>query len=210
MKYIKLLSFKLGVFISLFYSEKIARLFCSIRIYIYTGLISGRFKTCGNNCYFDRFGKIVGERYVSMGNSVSTGVGVIIEAYDRYLYTDQKFNPHIILGDNCRLGDYSHLSCVNRIELGNGVRCGRMVFITDNSHGISDQSQLEIRPNLRPLHSKGSVIIEDNVWIGEMVCILPNVHIGKGSIIGANSVVTHDVPPYCVVGGNPAKILKQM
>ncbi|MDR2406844.1 MAG: sugar O-acetyltransferase, partial [Bacteroidales bacterium] len=54
----------------------------------------------------------------------------------------------------------------------------------------------------------GSVVIEDNVWIGDKVTILPGVHIGYGSIIGANAVVTKDVPANCVVGGNPAKIIK--
>ena len=61
---------------------------------------------------------------------------------------------------------------------------------------------------MRPMYSKGPVVIEDNVWIGEMVCILPNVRIGKGSIIGANAVVTKDVPANALVGGNPARVIK--
>lgn len=106
--------------------------------------------------------------------------------------------------------DHGHISCVNKVVIGNNVRMGKKVFITDNAHGASERSLLDIRPNLRPLYSKGPVIIEDNVWIGEMVCIMPGVTIGHGSIIGANAVVTKDVPPYCVVGGNPAKIIKQL
>ena len=53
-----------------------------------------------------------------------------------------------------------------------------------------------------------SVIIDDNVWIGEMTCILPGVSIGKGSIIGSNSVVTKDIPAYCMAAGNPAVVIK--
>ena len=53
-----------------------------------------------------------------------------------------------------------------------------------------------------------AVIIEDDVWIGARVTILPGVHIGKGSVLGAGSVITSDVPPYAVVGGNPARVLK--
>ena len=60
----------------------------------------------------------------------------------------------------------------------------------------------------RRLHSKGPIIIEDNVWIGENACILENVRIGKCSIIGANAVVTHDIPPYSVAVGVPAKVIK--
>ena len=52
------------------------------------------------------------------------------------------------------------------------------------------------------------VIIEDDVWIGTRAIILPGTRIGKGSIIGAGSVVTKDVPQYSIVGGNPARILK--
>ncbi|KDS45574.1 bacterial transferase hexapeptide family protein [Parabacteroides distasonis str. 3776 Po2 i] len=53
-------------------------------------------------------------------------------------------------------------------------------------------------------------MIEDNVWLGDNVSILPGVHVGKGCIVGTNSVVTKNVPPYCVVGGIPAKVLKNM
>ena len=62
--------------------------------------------------------------------------------------------------------------------------------------------------NVRAMYSKGPIVIEDNVWIGEMVCILPNVKIGKGSIIGANAVVTKDIPAHALAGGNPAKVIK--
>ena len=80
--------------------------------------------------------------------------------------------------------------------------------ITDNSHGKSDYESLSIPPILRLLHSKGPVIIEDGVWIGDKVTILPGVRIGENSIIGANALVTKDVPANCVVGGVPAKLIK--
>ena len=60
------------------------------------------------------------------------------------------------------------------------------------------------------IYRKCPVVIEDNVWIGEKASIMPGVHIGKGAIIAANSVVTHDVPAYAVVAGVPAKIVKQL
>ena len=62
----------------------------------------------------------------------------------------------------------------------------------------------------RELDIKGPVIIGDNVWIGDKVSILSNVTIGKGSVIACNAVVTKDVPPYSVVGGVPAKVIKQI
>ncbi|MCK7499235.1 MAG: hypothetical protein MZW92_58750 [Comamonadaceae bacterium] len=63
-------------------------------------------------------------------------------------------------------------------------------------------------PNLRPVVSKGPVIIEDEVWLGQGVVVLPNVRIGRSSIIGANAVVTHDIPPYSVAAGAPAKVIR--
>jgi lipopolysaccharide O-acetyltransferase len=65
-----------------------------------------------------------------------------------------------------------------------------------------------IEPQKRPLNSL-PVIISKNVWIGESVSILPGVRIGKASIIGANSVVTKDIPDYSIAAGNPAKVIKK-
>lgn len=57
-------------------------------------------------------------------------------------------------------------------------------------------------------NSKGPIVIDDDVWIGQSSMIMSGVHIGQGSIVGARSVVTKDVPPYAIVGGNPAKVIK--
>jgi maltose O-acetyltransferase len=60
----------------------------------------------------------------------------------------------------------------------------------------------------QPFTATRPVVIEDDVWIGTRVIILPGVHVGTGSVIGAGSVVTHDVEPYSIVGGNPAKLIR--
>lgn len=83
------------------------------------------------------------------------------------------------------------------------------VFITDHDHGDTSPESLEITPSKRPLrHSP--VKIEDNVWIGQNAIILKGVTIGESSIIAAGSVVTRDIPPFCVAAGIPAAILKQV
>lgn len=58
------------------------------------------------------------------------------------------------------------------------------------------------------MFSKGRVVIGDRVWIGDKVTILPDVEIGQGTIVGANSVVTKSIPEYCIVAGNPAKVIR--
>lgn len=60
------------------------------------------------------------------------------------------------------------------------------------------------------MYSKGDVSIGKNVWIGEKATILPGVTIGEGSIIGANSVVTKNIPPYSIACGIPAKVIKKL
>ena len=85
-----------------------------------------------------------------------------------------------------------------------------LVLITDNAHGFTSLEQLRIAPLARPIIAKGKVIIGNNVWIGDKATVLPGVSIGDGAIIGANSVVTKDVPAFSVVAGNPAKIIKKL
>ena len=117
-------------------------------------------------------------------------------------------NPLIEIGKDCNLGEFTHITSVRRVKLGNGVLTGRFVLITDNSHGKSEAEEIDLPPHHRQIYSKGEVIIEDNVWIGDKVTILPGVTIGKGSIIAAGAVVTKSIPPYTVAGGIPAKCLK--
>lgn len=175
---------------------------------LYNRYIKNAFASCGSECSFGKFTKLYGAKYAYLGNNIYMRNGVVIEIFDSYI--NQKFNPKLTIGDNSSFGDLGHITCINNITIGNNVRMGRKVFISDNAHGASKREWLDIRPNLRPLYSKGPVIIEDCAWIGEMVCIMPGVKIGRGAIVGANAVVTHDVPPYCVVGGNPTKIIKNL
>lgn len=175
---------------------------------VYSLWIQLEFNSVGKGVFIGKLSYLKGAKYVTLADNVSIGDRCILEVHDSYL--SQRFSPILTIGINGRLGDDGHITCINRVQIGNNVRMGRKVFITDNAHGASDRILLDIAPNKRPLNSKGPVIIEDNVWIGEMVCIMPGVRIGKGSIIGANAVVTKDVPPYCVAAGNPAKIVKQL
>jgi lipopolysaccharide O-acetyltransferase len=85
------------------------------------------------------------------------------------------------------------------------------VFISDHNHGnyhIQDyESGPDTPPANRPLSSR-PVHIGRNVWLGEQVCILPGVTIGDGVIVGANSVVTHDIPSNSIAAGNPARLIR--
>ena len=151
---------------------------------------------------------IQGKQYISIGKGTFVSEGVILTAWDKY--ANDSFNPYITIGNNCSIGEYAHITACVGIQIGNNVLTGRRIYISDNSHGNTSIEHMDIPPIKRPLFVKGPVIIEDNVWIGERACILSGVRIGRGAIIGANAVVTKDVPAYAVVGGIPARILKQI
>lgn len=176
---------------------------------LYTGWICREFESFGVDSFvIPFFSFLKGAKYISIGDNCRISSRVTLTAYDAYI--DEKFHPEIVIGNNCSIGEDSHITAINSIKLGDNVLLGKNILITDNAHGQSISNLLDIAPDFRPLSSKGPVLIDDNVWIGEKSSIMPGVHIGKGVIVAANSVVTKDVPPYCVVAGIPATIVKEM
>jgi acetyltransferase-like isoleucine patch superfamily enzyme len=175
-----------------------------------TGYQSRLFKHIGENCILGKHSIYLGEQYISIGKNTSFGDYGMLTAYEQYAHAQQTFTPHIIIGENCCIGTQSHITAINSITIGNNVLTGPRILITDNAHGDIDAKTLDMEPMMRPLISKGKVIIGDNVWIGEGAMILPNVHIGEGAIIAANSVVTKDIPAYSIAAGVPAKIIKNI
>lgn len=192
----------------IFFRYRTLCLWKSLKRNIYSKWIQREFAHCGKGCKFDVFDMLTGAHKMSFGDNVIVGAHSVLELYDEYGVNE--FDAHLTVGNNTKIGPYNHISCVNDIHIGNDVLFGRRVFITDNSHGMSLRSQLDTNPDLRPVYSKGAVRIEDYVWIGEGVSIMPGVTIGRGSIIGANSVVTKDIPAYCMAAGTPATIIKNL
>ena len=150
---------------------------------------------------------ISGYKYIKIGSFYSLP-GLRMECLDSF--AGEKFRPSIKIGENVIVNFRCHIGAINKIVIGNNVLIGSSVLITDHSHGYNDKSDIEEEPIKRRLYSKGPVVIDDNVWIGENAAILPNVHIGRNSVIGANSVVIRDVPAYTVVAGNPAKVIRSI
>lgn len=171
-----------------------------------SGWVKRSFKSCGSNFRAANPMYLLGARYITIGANFSCFANLRLEAFD--YHNGHNYTPHIKIGDNVSMNYDCHIGCVNKIFIGNGVLLASKVFITDHFHGEIDLKNLEIPPSERKVHSKGPVIIEDNVWIGEGVAIMPNITIGKNSIIGANSVVTKSFPENSVIAGVPAKLIK--
>lgn len=184
-----------------FYNSRVGYFCYRMRREFATQLYKRDFKHFGEHSFIDKPALIQSPKRISIGSGSSINVGVFLRCYGN--------NSTIEIGNGVSIGVQNSITSCNRIVIGDGVTTGRMVLITDNSHGKNNSlDDLKLRPMDREVVSKGEVIIEDNVWLGEMVCVMPGVTIGHGSVIGANAVVTKDIPPYSIAVGCPAKVVK--
>jgi acetyltransferase-like isoleucine patch superfamily enzyme len=197
-----------GRFLALIYPRVCSLWLKTIRNKIYTFWVAAGFKKCADSSILVYPVTIGGGKYICVGEKGYIGARTVLTAWDEY--ENDHFNPQIIIGNNVSIGDDCHITAINKIEIGDNVLIGKKITITDNSHGKTEYEQLSIPPLKRSLFSKGPVVIEENVWIGDKATILPGVKIGRNAIIAANAVVTRDIPENCVAGGNPAKVIKEM
>ena len=109
------------------------------------------------------------------------------------------------IGDNCSFGYRNHITCVGEVVIGSNVLTANNVYISDNSHSYENT---EVPIISQPVEFIKRVQIGSGSWIGENVSII-GASIGRNSVIGANSVVTSDIPDYSVAVGAPAKVIKR-
>ena len=197
-----------GKLVSFVIQNRIFNYISLVKSHIYTGYISRRFNFFGKSLIKYPFKKLLGPEYISVGNNVTIHDSVVLTAWDNYL--GKKFKPEIIFGDGSSIGGECHISSVNKIIIGKNVLLGRKITLVDNSHGKLTLEDLKLKPTARDLTSNGPIIIKNNVWIGDKATVLPGVIIGENSIIGANAVVTKNVPPNSVVVGVPGKVIKKI
>ncbi|BAP39187.1 putative lipopolysaccharide biosynthesis O-acetyltransferase WbbJ [Acinetobacter guillouiae] len=148
---------------------------------------------------------IRGKKFIKIGGNFTTGIGCRIEAYP------ERDNKILFIGENFQMNDYVHITAMNSVVIGDNVLLASKIYISDCTHGsyIGDENDSDplLNPIDRPLSVK-PVKIEDNVWLGEFVSVLPGVTIGKGTIVGANSVVSKSLPSYVIAVGSPARPIK--
>lgn len=191
------------IFYSLFgwLVQRCAKLVCAFN----TGYYTKGLRNVGRDILIEYpVSKMVGREYISIGSFTYIGKRSVITAWNI------SKTPRIEIGSNVGIGDDCHITSTNRVLIGDGTLLGTKVTITDNAHGSSNRHLLGLPPGERNVYSKGPVIIGQNVWIGDKATVLPGVIVGDGAIIGANAVVTKDVPSYTIVGGNPARIIKKL
>lgn len=129
---------------------------------------------------------------ISLGNNVRLGKGSFITAGHGFL----EINDDVAVSPACHIGADD-----GKIVLGRHVAIGPGTVIRAANHRFSRQDL----PIMSQGHQPGTVIIEDDVWIGANCVITPDVRIGRGAVIGAGAVVTRNVAPYTIAGGVPAR-----
>ena len=146
------------------------------------------------------FGK---SAFLTYGKDLHIGTGSILWAPNRIFIGDHVYmGKHVNIEANCQIGNYCMLA-------------NRVGFVGRHDHDYSAVGYpIRFAPwvgsqDTPVQYREESVILEDDVWVGYGAILMTGVHVGKGSIIAAGSVVTKDVPPYSIVGGNPAKVIKQ-
>lgn len=138
---------------------------------------------------------------IQLSRLIRLGPGTDIRPYVRIITTE---GP-ITLGRHCGINSFSFISTGNAfVKIGNNVRIGPHVTIVASGRNIDDTS----RPLKDVEKIEKGITIEDNVLIGASVVVLDGVTIGQGAVIGAGAIVTHNIPPYAVAVGNPARVTR--
>lgn len=139
---------------------------------------------------------IRGSGHIALGDGI-TLVGSIVPLE---LISHQ--DAHLAIGDHTFINYGSSISAHKHVQIGRHCHLGHYTMILDNDH--HDLTDHHVFPPSAP------VVIEDHVWIGSKVTVLPGVRIGHHAAIGAGSVVTKDIPPYSLAVGNPARVIRRL
>ncbi len=149
-----------------------------------------------------------GRKWMKLGKGFTCGPGLRMDVFPQ---TQTKV-PLLSIGACVQVNDYVHIAVAQSVIIGDRVLIASKVFISDHGHGNYSGNGPHDSPLIPPVQRKltcSPVVIEDDVWIGEFVAVLPGVTIGKGSIIGTHSTVTKSIPPYSIAVGSPARVIKQ-
>lgn len=133
---------------------------------------------------------------VEIGNGVLIGKGAEIRTHA----------GTIILKDNVNIGSECLVTSTNRLHIGKDCLLAARCYIGGTQHRFNRR---DLPIDRQPVDDRGGIYIDDDVWIGAYAIVVDGVTIGKGSVIGAGSVVTKDIPPYTVAAGVPAEMIRK-
>ncbi len=162
----------------------------------------GLFMKIGRRSYIYKPISLSGTKYISIGHDVEIRHHARIEAIDQW--HDKSYVPRLTIGNNVYIGQGLHMTLAQQIDIDDEVVFAARVTVTDISHVTDDKNVSVLAQGLtvKPVH------ICEGVFVGNGAIIMPGVTVGKHAIVGANAVVTKDVPDYATVVGVPAKVIK--
>ena len=159
------------------------------------GRAAAQLRALAPSVQFDGSVAVLGTRNVRIGSKARIG--------DLAEFTTNG-DGFISIGREVRLNRGATLCAYAEVSIGDFSMVGEFVSIRDANHGIARGELVRSQP-----HDAKPIRIGSDVWVGRGACILPGVTIGDGAIIGANSVVTRDVPANCIAAGIPAKVIRE-
>lgn len=160
-----------------------------------------RFRNFGDNTFINKPLRINHPENISLGHHVRIGNQTWLAATP----LAGEINCELIFKDGAMIGDYNHIYATGKIVIEENALTANFVYISDNLHSYED---IDTPITKQPIKQLRPVVIGEGSWLGEHVCVI-GASVGKHCVIGANSVVTHDIPDYCVAVGSPAHIIKR-
>jgi acetyltransferase-like isoleucine patch superfamily enzyme len=183
--------------ISLFFYRAYVRL----RSKCFSLLVAGAFARFGKRTSLMVPVRLVGERRIALGSGVFIGA----DSWLQTLPDGDSQSVAISIGDGTSIVGACVISAVRSVQLEENVLLARNVYISDHMHRYDQTNQPVLAQGLEKIKP---VLIRRGAWLGQNVVVCPGVTIGRGAVVGANSVVTQDVPDFAVAAGAPARIVK--
>ena len=174
------------------------RLFVRARAKIFSVLASGAFASFGSRSILELPIRLAGESRISIGSDVFVGAGSWLQTLE-----GPGHSGVLEVGDGTSIAGTCVLSAACSVRLGRKVLLARNVYISDHIHAYDDPRRAVLDQGVAQLEA---VEIQDGAWLGQNVVVCPGVTIGRGAVVGANSVVLNDIPDHAVAVGAPAVV----
>ena len=176
-----------------------------LRVFYWTPLFKGRLSAPAPRLYlFGGMPCILGPVKIRLGSRCRVAGMMTISGRSA-----SKKAPELIVGHNCDIGWQSTIAVGSRVVLGNNVRIAGRAFLAGYpGHPLEAEARAKGLPDTD--EQVGDIVLEDDVWLATNVSVMAGVRVGRGTVVAAGSVVTHDLPPGVLAAGSPARIIRRI